>query len=200
MSRGRSVGIGGSGWTEILAPYARATGEPLCWCSLDRAEAGGANNHNAARAAFWKGVADKAIFGDVNAYDFGPKHPDAVPAGSADLVLITRAFHNWVRQDHATNVVLHAIFAMLKSGGVGAQSFVSRRDALLDQGWGHAGRPSPSRSCFLRLARPTVSSRPRTQRRPPRIEANPLDVNGAAGIVTAIRACGVLGGRAAPRG
>jgi len=30
------------------------------------------------------------------------------------------------------------------------------------------------------LARPTGSSRPRTRRRPPRIEANPLDVNGTA--------------------
>ena len=49
---------------------------------------------------------------------------DAVPAGSADLVLVARAFYNWVRQDDATNVVLHAIFAMLKSGGVGAQFFV----------------------------------------------------------------------------
>ncbi len=32
---------------------------------LDRAEAGGANNPDATPAAFWKGVADKAIFGDV---------------------------------------------------------------------------------------------------------------------------------------
>ncbi len=59
-------------------------GEPMWRRSSNRAETGGANNPDAARAAFWKGVADGAIFGDVNAYDFGPKHPDAVPSSSAD--------------------------------------------------------------------------------------------------------------------
>ena len=65
----------------------------------DRAQgAGGAENPEAAHAAFWKGVSDKAIFGDVKAYDFGPQHPGAIPPGSADFVLVARAFHNWARQ------------------------------------------------------------------------------------------------------
>src|SRR5580704_2560952 len=61
---------------------------------------------------------DKSVFGEVKAYDFGPQHPDSVPAGSVDLVLVARAFHNWARQGKATQVYLRAFFAMLKPGGV----------------------------------------------------------------------------------
>ena len=34
---------------------------------------------------------DKSVFGEVKAYDFGPQHPDSIPAGSVDLVLVARA-------------------------------------------------------------------------------------------------------------
>ena len=64
-----------------------------------------------------KGVADKSVFGEVKAYDFGPQHPDSSPAGSVDLVLVARAFHNWARQGDATQTYLHAFFTMLKPGG-----------------------------------------------------------------------------------
>jgi predicted methyltransferase len=103
-------------WTEILAPYARATGGAYIAALPDRAGAG--ESLDAAHAAFSKGVADKAIFGDVKAYDFGPQHPDAIPAGSADFVLVARAFHNWARQGDATDVYMRAFFAMLKPGGI----------------------------------------------------------------------------------
>jgi predicted methyltransferase len=106
-------------WTEILAPYAHATGGTYIAALPDRAQSGGAGESpEAAHAAFWKGVADKAVFGDVRAYDFGPQHPDAIPAGSVDLVLVARAFHNWARQGDATGVYLRAFFAMLKPGGI----------------------------------------------------------------------------------
>src|SRR5271166_6630560 len=96
-------------WTEILAPYTCATGGTYIAALPDRAQsAGGAENPEAAHAAFWKGVSDKAIFGDVKAYDFGPQHPDAIPPGSADFVLVARAFHNWARQCDATDVYLRA--------------------------------------------------------------------------------------------
>ena len=50
-----------------------------------------AESPDAAHAAFWKGVADKSVFGEVKAYDFGPQHPDSIPAGVVDLVLVARA-------------------------------------------------------------------------------------------------------------
>ena len=106
-------------WTEILAPYARATGGAYIAALPDRAQSGAAaESPDAAHAAFWKGVADKSVFGEVKAYDFGPQHPDSIPAGSVDLVLVARAFHNWARQGDATQTYLHAFFTMLKPGGI----------------------------------------------------------------------------------
>ncbi len=106
-------------WTEILAPYARATGGVYIAALPDRAQsAPAAESPEAAHAAFWKGVADKSVFGEVKAYDFGPQHPDAIPAGSVDLVLVARAFHNWARQGEATHAYLSAFFTMLKPGGI----------------------------------------------------------------------------------
>ncbi len=103
-------------WTEILAPYARSSGGTYVAALPDRVQGGAAESPDAAHDAFWKGVADKATFGEVKAYDFGPQHPDAIPASSADLVLVARAFHNWARQNDATDVYLRAFFAMLKPG------------------------------------------------------------------------------------
>ena len=105
-------------WTEILAPYGRATGGAYIAALPDRAQSGAAaESSDAAHAAFWKGVADKSVFGEVKAYDFGPQHPDSIPAGSVDLVLVARAFHNWARQGDATQTYLHAFFTMLRPGG-----------------------------------------------------------------------------------
>jgi predicted methyltransferase len=104
-------------WTEILAPYARATGGAYVAALPDRPEAGGATEAETEHA-FRGAIADKLIFGDVKAYDFGPQHPDAIPPASADLVLVARAFHNWARQGDATEIYLRAFFAMLKPGGI----------------------------------------------------------------------------------
>ncbi|HRO32514.1 MAG TPA: methyltransferase [Brevundimonas sp.] len=42
----------------------------------------------------------------------------AIEPGSADMVLIARAFHNWARQPGVTDTVLAAAFRALKPGGV----------------------------------------------------------------------------------
>ena len=63
-------------------------------------------------------MADKAIFGTAEAVDFGPYQTDAIPAGSADFVLVARAFHNWAREDDATDKYLAAFFRVLKPGGI----------------------------------------------------------------------------------
>jgi predicted methyltransferase len=105
-------------WTQILAPYARATHGAYVAALPDRAPANSPDNLETMRAAFFKGVADASIYGEVKGYDFGLEHPDAIPAGSADLVLVARAFHNWAREGDATGVYLRAFFAILKPGGV----------------------------------------------------------------------------------
>jgi predicted methyltransferase len=105
-------------WTGILAPYAHATDGRYVAALMVEAGVIGADNFEAARAAFLKGVADKAIFGDAEAVDFGPSNKDAIPAGSADFVLAARAFHNWAREGDATDAYLAAFFRMLKPGGI----------------------------------------------------------------------------------
>ncbi|MFT3998068.1 MAG: methyltransferase [Asticcacaulis sp.] len=89
-------------WTEILAPYAHQTKGRYT-----------AVMNNINDPAFRAGVADTAIYGHVSASTL-----DALPAGQADLVLIARAFHNWARQDGATERQLAAAFKALKSGGI----------------------------------------------------------------------------------
>jgi len=63
-------------WTQILAPYARATHGAYVAALPDRAPANSPDNLEAMRAAFFKGVADSSIYREVEAYDFGPERPD----------------------------------------------------------------------------------------------------------------------------
>ncbi|MDR3518799.1 MAG: methyltransferase [Azospirillaceae bacterium] len=105
-------------WTEILAPYAKATGGTYVAALPDRGQANPEEDPEPAHIAFWKGVADQSIFGAVKAYDFGRNNTTAIPAASADLVLVARAFHNWARQGDTTDVYLRAFFTILKPGGI----------------------------------------------------------------------------------
>lgn len=65
-------------WTQILAPYARATHGAYVAALPDREPANSPDNLEAMRAAFFKGVADASIYGEVKSYDFGPEHPDVI--------------------------------------------------------------------------------------------------------------------------
>jgi hypothetical protein len=70
--------------------YARATGGRYVAALMVDAGVTGADSFEPVRAAFFKGVVDKVIFGDTEAVDFGPNHTEAIPAGSADFVLVAR--------------------------------------------------------------------------------------------------------------
>ncbi len=108
-------------WVEILAPYAKATGGHYIAALPDRTEPGITEASLAARtkahAAFAEEVADKAIYGNASAIDFGPKKLGALAPQSADMVLVARSFHNWARSGR-TEPYLQAIATLLKPGGV----------------------------------------------------------------------------------
>lgn len=108
-------------WVEILAPYAKATGGHYIAALPDRTEIGlsvaSLTARNKAHADFSAEVADKAIYGDASAIDFGPKKLEALGPNSADMVLVARSFHNWARNGR-TEPYLKAIAAALKPGGV----------------------------------------------------------------------------------
>ena len=93
-------------WTEILAPYAKATGGHYI-----------AAMRNPKDENFWKEVADTSIFGTVSANTLTAQSSD-LPANSADFLLVARAFHNWARQDGTTDAYLKAAFTALKPGGI----------------------------------------------------------------------------------
>ncbi|ESQ84703.1 hypothetical protein AEAC466_06520 [Asticcacaulis sp. AC466] len=93
-------------WTEILAPYAKATGGHYI-----------AALRNPKDETFWKEVADTAIYGTVSAKTLTPQGSD-LPANSADFLLVARAFHNWARQGETTDTYLKIFYTTLKPGGI----------------------------------------------------------------------------------
>lgn len=108
-------------WVEILAPYAKATKGEYIAALPDRTEPGIAENVLAARtkahADFAAEIADKGVYGNARAIDFGPKKLDGLAPQTADMVLVARSFHNWARSGR-TEPYLKAIATILKPGGV----------------------------------------------------------------------------------
>jgi predicted methyltransferase len=107
---------GGAWYSEILAPYLRASGKLY----LAHFPADSANqNMRRSRANFAERMAkapelyDKAVLATLPSATGAPE----VPAGSADLVLTFRNVHNWV-SDNSLDDKLRGCFAMLKPGGV----------------------------------------------------------------------------------
>jgi predicted methyltransferase len=110
------VSPGGGWWSEVLAPYAAQTDGRFV------AAFGDAGNPNAtpeqkanlerARSAF------KARFPNAEIVDFSARAGIGAPSGSADMVLIARAFHGTARQEGLTDRVMAEIARVLKPGGV----------------------------------------------------------------------------------
>lgn len=98
-------------WTEILVPYAKATGGTYMAGYNDLASPNMSDRGRQARADF------ETKFG-VKAVNFGPASGLGVPDNSADLILVARAFHNWSRQEGVTDRFMGEFARALKPGGV----------------------------------------------------------------------------------
>ena len=79
-----------------------------------------AESPDAAHAAFGRSVAGliRSSASKTKPAGPGPQHPDSIPAGSVDFVLVARAFHNWARQGDATQTYLHAFSTSTNTGGI----------------------------------------------------------------------------------
>lgn len=109
----------GSGyWTEILAPYAKATGGTYYATGADLANPNISEGAKMARANFEKKYADAGKFGEVKVVGFGPVSGPLGPAGSADMVITARNLHNWAPNAPFLEKVLKDAHAVLKPGGV----------------------------------------------------------------------------------
>lgn len=95
------VNPGGGYWTQILAPYLKATGGRYI-----------ATGNKPAL------VADEAIWGQTTLVSFSIDSPELAPAGSVDLVITARNIHNWMWRAGMLDKALKDFNAVLKTGGL----------------------------------------------------------------------------------
>ncbi len=107
---------GGAWWSQILAPYARATNGRFIGVVSDPGTPAVEERAAASRQRLATALSD-ARYGPVTVARMTPAALD-VPAGSADMVLVARAFHNWARSDGRTDAYMRNFFTALKPGGV----------------------------------------------------------------------------------
>ncbi|CAN7515502.1 class I SAM-dependent methyltransferase [Caulobacter sp. LjRoot300] len=112
------VSPGGGYWTEILAPYAKATGGTYVAGVADLANPKISEGARKGRAAFEARFADPALYGKVRFVNFGPVAGPLGAPGSADLVLTARNVHNWTVQPGVADKIFADFFAVLKPGGL----------------------------------------------------------------------------------
>ncbi|HEY3778966.1 MAG TPA: hypothetical protein VGL35_13005 [Rhizomicrobium sp.] len=97
---------GGGYWTEILAPYAKATG----------------GRYIAAVPVESRGLppkfSDKAVYGDTAMSVFNDKSGPIVPPGTADFVLTARNIHDWMGTPGMPEKAMRDFYAALKPGGI----------------------------------------------------------------------------------
>jgi predicted methyltransferase len=107
---------GGGWWTEILAPYVRATKGEFYATAADLADPGLSENARKGRADFAAKYADESVYGKVNLVNWGAKAAP-LPAGKFDFVLLARGMHGWVNNGVADKNLAN-IFQSTKPGGV----------------------------------------------------------------------------------
>jgi len=112
------VSPGNGYWTEILAPYAKATGGSYIAGVADLANPKLSDGARKGREAFEARFADEARYGKVGYANFGAVSGPLGAPGSADLVLTARNVHNWTVQPGVADKVFADFFAVLKPGGV----------------------------------------------------------------------------------
>ena len=97
---------GGGYWTEMLAPYAKATGGKYI-----------AALQSPSRPLPAK-FADKAVYGDIATTVFDDKSGPLLPAGKADFLLTARNIHDWMATPGMPEKAFADFYAALKPGGI----------------------------------------------------------------------------------
>lgn len=109
----------GSGyWTEILGPYAKATGGRYVAGVADLDNPNTSEGARKGRADFEAKYADAARFGPIAYVGFGAVSKPLGAPGSADMVITARNIHNWMWQPGMLDKALADFFAVLKPGGM----------------------------------------------------------------------------------
>ena len=107
---------GGGWWTEILAPYARATGGQFYATGADLNNPEISEAARKARADFEARFAAKPeVYGEVKVVNFGAKSAP-LPENTFDFILTARSVHGWMGQG-MTEKVFKDLYGALKPGG-----------------------------------------------------------------------------------
>jgi predicted methyltransferase len=107
---------GGGWWTEILAPYARATQGEFYATAADLTDPALSENGRKGRSDFEAKYSDASVYGKVNLVNWGAKAPP-LPANKFDFVLLARGIHDWVRRGTFDSNVANIVQSM-KPGGI----------------------------------------------------------------------------------
>jgi len=111
------ISPGGGYWTEILAPYAKATGGTYFATAADLDNPKLSEGAKKGRAAFEAKYGDTAKYGPIKYVNFGAVSGPLGAPGSADIVITARNVHNFMMNGSLEKVLKDA-HAVLKPGGV----------------------------------------------------------------------------------
>jgi predicted methyltransferase len=100
------VSPGGGYWSEMLAPYAKATGGHY-FVAMGRAD-------QKLPAKF----ADAGVYGPIHYTVFSKDSGPLAAPGSADIVITARNIHNWIWESGTADKAMKDFYAVLKPGGI----------------------------------------------------------------------------------
>ncbi|HEX3917450.1 MAG TPA: methyltransferase [Caulobacteraceae bacterium] len=113
------VAPGAGWWTDILAPYLSRTGGRYIATGADLADPHVSDGARKGRAAFEaKYVGKPGVYGNVSVVGFGQHSGPLAPAGTVDLVLVSREIHDWAQIDGFTEKAFGDFHAALKPAGI----------------------------------------------------------------------------------
>ncbi len=112
------VSPGGGYWTEILAPYAKATAGTYVATAADLDNPKISDGARKGRADFEAKFSDAGKYGAIQYVGFGPVSGPLGAAGSADIVITARNIHNFMYQGDMLTKSMADFYAVLKPGGV----------------------------------------------------------------------------------
>ena len=104
-------------WTEILAPFAKATEGRYIAGLPDVSDPRANAEQKQGRDRFLAKFADASVWGKIDTADFGPAAPALAPPDTVDFILTGRNIHNFMWAGDLDKVLADA-FAALKPGGV----------------------------------------------------------------------------------
>jgi predicted methyltransferase len=108
-----------SWWTEILAPYAKATGGSFYVTGADLANPKLADGSRKSRSSFEaRYLTRPELYGDVRILNWGAVSK-TLPAGMFDFILTARSIHGWMQEEPGTvHDTFVEFYKALKKGGI----------------------------------------------------------------------------------